>query len=542
MWQKKQTRREFIKMASIAAASMTLSCISDKFEDKFAKKGKNPKDYPVVVIGSGIGGLASAAYLSKAGFPVTVIEQHSIPGGYATAFKRGDFNFDVSLHFFSSPELIYNELGLANKVERIPLHMTRRIIGKDFDIKSPVLNRQEQIASLYKRFPDSKDGLKSYFELCSAVREELTRFSKNIETSFIFLPFMPIRYPKMWSLRNMSFSDVLDRYLKDPKTKNTLSMGISGITGLPPSQLSGFIGALLSGSLSGSQFYYFKSRSQDLSNGFVSIIKENKGTVIYNKTVNKIITENDRVTGVQTEDGQVYPAKFVVSNANAPDTFGKFLSDNKKAKKYVETLAQYKPSISSFIVWLGLKGDLRRQHPEHSIFIDSGNDVETDFKNFLSCNAEKTPVMLALYDNYYKGYSKPGTSTITIMILSGYEPWRRFEKDYFAGNKKEYYREKMRIAQTLIKRVEAKAIPGLSSMIQVMEAATPLTNITFTKNPEGAIYGYPNSVNNSFMNRIRNSTPIDGLYLSSGWGRNSGSYTGGLMNGRNVYRLIMKDI
>jgi phytoene dehydrogenase-like protein len=542
MWPKKQTRREFIKMASIAAASMTLSCISDKFEDKFTKKGKNTKDYPVVVIGSGLGGLASAAYLSRAGFPVTVIEQHDVPGGYATAFKRGNFNFDVSLHFFGSPENIYNELGIGSKVERIPLNMTRRLISKDTDVTIPKLSPKEQVESLYKRFPDSKEGLKNYFELCSAVGDEIRRFGKNMETSFIFLPFMPIMYPKMWSLRNMSFWDVLNKYLKDPKIVNYLSRGLTAMLGLPPSQLSGFIGALMSGGMSGSQLYYFKSRSQDLSNGFVSLIKENKGNIIYGKSVNKIVTENNRVTGVQTEDGKVYPAKFVVSNANAPDTFGKFLADNKKAKEYMEKLAQYKPSISSFIIWLGLKGDLRRKHPEHSIFIDSGNDVETDFKNYLSCNAEKTPVALALYDNYYNGYSKPGTSTITIMILSGYEPWRRFEKDYFAGNKEEYNREKMRIAQTLIKRVEEKAIPGLSSMIQVMEAATPLTNITFTKNPEGAIYGYPPSVDNSFTNRIKNSTPVDGLYLSSGWGMNSGSYTGGFMNGRNVYRMIMRDI
>jgi phytoene dehydrogenase-like protein len=150
--------------------------------------------------------------------------------------------------------------------------------------------------------------------------------------------------------------------------------------------------------------------------------------------------------------------------------------------------------------------------------------------------------MIALYDNYYKGYSKPGTSTLTIMILSGYEPWQRFEKDYFAGNKTAYNREKERIAHTLIKRVEEKVIPGLSSMIKVMEAATPLTNIRFTKNPEGAIYGYPSGVDNAYMNRVKNTTPIKGLYLSSGWGSNAGSYTGGIMNGREVYRLIIKEI
>ena len=128
-------------------------------------------------------------------------------------------------------------------------------------------------------------------------------------------------------------------------------------------------------------------------------------------------------------------------------------------------------------------------------------------------------------------------------VPGGYEPWRRFAKDYFAGNKEEYNREKERIARTLIKRVEEKVIPGLSSMIKVMEAATPLTNIRFIKNPEGAIFGYPNSMDNSYMNRgTKNTTPIKGLFLSSGWGSRSGSYTGGIMNGREVSRLIMKEI
>jgi phytoene dehydrogenase-like protein len=541
MRHKKPTRREFIQLASMAAASMALGCMSDKFVNKFAEAGKKPEDYPVVVIGSGIGGLASAVYLSKAGFPVTVIEQHSIPGGYATAFKRGDYNFDVSLHFFGVREDFYKELGLEGKVERIPIDFTNRIISKGRDVTIPKLNAEEFIEFVSKGFPDEKEGIRNYYKYCMAVSDELIRFTKKMETGYVFWPFMPIQYPRMWELRSMSFTDVLDKYIKNKTTQSSLAR-ICGIFGLPPSQTSGFMAAFLVGNMMNSKSYYFKSRSQDLSNGLVRVIKENKGKIVYEKTVTRILTENNRVTGVQTEDGTLYPAKIVVSNANAPDTFGKFLSDNKKAQTYMEKLAQYKPSISSFMIWLGLKGELRGKVSGHSIHIGSGYDIETDFQNYLSCNADKCPITVALYDNYYKGYSRPGTSTLTILMLSGYEPWRRFEKDYFAGNKKEYNREKMRIARTLIKRVEKKAIPGLSSKIRVMEAATPLTNITFTKNPGGAIYGYPASVNNAFINRVKNSTPIDGLYLSSGWGYYWGSYAGGIMNGRNVYQLIMKDI
>ena len=520
----------------------TIRCMPDKFFEKLAEDGKDPKDYPVVVIGSGIGGLSSAVYLSKVGFPVTVIEQNNVPGGYATAFKRGDFNFEVSLHFFSLPEDIYQELGLEGKVKRIPLDLKRRIIGKDYDVVIPQLNPEQIIAALSELYPNERDGIISYFNLCFAVVDEFKHFSEKMDDGSLYLPSMPEQYPKMWSLRFISLSDLLKKYIKDPMLIKNLNAGICSVLGLPPSQLSGFMGVIYTGSANKNQLYYFKSRSQDLSNGLASIIKKNKGTLIYGKTVNKIITDDNRVTGVQTDDGKVYPAKIVVSNANAPDTFGKFLSDNKKAQKHMEQLAQYKPSLSSFLIWLGLKGEFHGKGSEQIIYIDSGNDLETDFKNYLACNAEDSPISIALYDNYYKGYSKRGTSTLTIFMRSGYEPWRKFEKDYFTGNKEKYTREKMRIAQTLIKRVEEKAIPGLSSMIKVMEAATPLTNITYTKNPDGAIYGYAPTTNNAFTNRAKNSTPIDGLYLSSGWGNFLGSYYGGIMNGRDVCRLVMKDI
>jgi phytoene dehydrogenase-like protein len=542
MLNKKTTRREFVKLASMAAASMSLGCISNEFVNKFKDGGKNPQDYPVVVIGAGMGGLAGAVYLSQAGFPVTLIERHTIPGGYATAFRRGDFNFEVSLHFFSIREDMYQELGLDGKVERIPLHRTIRVIRKGKDFIIPELSAEEYIEFSCKNFPAEKEGIRSFYEYCIAVADEVTRFGKKMDTGSVFLPLLPVQYPKMWALRNMTFSDLLDKFIKNSELKSSIAGGTCGVLGLPPSQASGFMAAVLVGFFLSNKYYYFKYRSQDLSNALASVIEEHKGKIIYGKTVDKIITENNSVTGVRTEDGKVYPARIVVSNANAPDTFGKFLSDNKKAEEYMKKLAQYKPSISSFIVWLGLRGELRGKVPGHTAVITSGYDIETDFKNYLSCDADKTPIFLALYDNYYKGYSKPGTSTITIMILSGYEPWRRFEKDYFAGNKKEYTREKERIAKILIKRVEEKIIPGLSSKIQVMEASTPLTNMRFTKNPEGAIYGYPSSVDNAFMNRVKNTTPIEGLYLSSGWGSHSGSYTGGIMNGRGVCRKIMRNI
>ena len=91
------SRRSFLTISAMTAASFVL----DWKKVAAYAAGMGPKgNYPTVIIGSGLGGLCCGAYLSKFGIPVTVVEQHDIPGGYATSFDRAGrkFTFEVSLH------------------------------------------------------------------------------------------------------------------------------------------------------------------------------------------------------------------------------------------------------------------------------------------------------------------------------------------------------------------------------------------------------------------------------------------------------------
>ncbi len=72
---------------------------------------------------------------------------------------------------------------------------------------------------------------------------------------------------------------------------------------------------------------------------------------------------------------------------------------------------------------------------------------------------------------------------------------------------------------------ERKVIPGLSSMIEVMEAATALTNLRYAKNSQGAIYGYEQSLENPYTTRLDNKSPLKGLYFASAWTSPGGGYS-----------------
>ena len=97
MFNRSLSRRSFLTMSSMTA--LTLALDWNKI-GAYAAKMQAGKDYPTVIIGAGLGGLVCGAYLARQGIPVTVVEQHSIPGGYATCFDRagGKFTFEVSLH------------------------------------------------------------------------------------------------------------------------------------------------------------------------------------------------------------------------------------------------------------------------------------------------------------------------------------------------------------------------------------------------------------------------------------------------------------
>ncbi|MFC1834254.1 FAD-dependent oxidoreductase [Thermodesulfobacteriota bacterium] len=535
-------RRRFLKVSALWTTAAALSTVP--VPAKSMPRDPNAK-CDAIVIGSGLGGLSFAGYMAKNGFKVLVLEQHNIPGGYATTFTRdgGNFMFEVSLHqlFLGGvTKEILDELGVLKKVKFRQGTNLFRLVSGDLDVTCPTADSERFEETLISMFPRQKTGIEGFMAEMLGLSQEVEKFFEAGKLTLVGKMGFPLRYPKMWAARNKSLSDYLNKYISDPKLKAVLSV-FCGYFGLPPDRLSGFYYLNASGGYFRYGGFYPHGGSQEISNALTQFIRDKGGEVRLSTKVEEVLVKGDSVAGVKTADGEIETARAVVGNCSAVSLLGKMVPGRIVPRDFGAKVRALKPSISSFVVWLGLNRDITNRIKDSHIFLESERNPDKAFQYALNMDSDKTNIGVCIYNNIYKGYSPPGTSNLSITVISGYEPWKSLEKDYWDGNKEEYHRKKKEIAQALIRRVEKTLIPNLSKMIIVQDAATPLTNMRYTLNTAGAIYGFEQTPENSFMNRISNRTPIKGLYLSSAWGEPGGGYTGVLIAGKRAFGLLMED-
>jgi len=352
----------------------------------------------------------------------------------------------------------------------------------------------------------------------------------------------PIEYPYLFKSYGKTWGELVDLRIKNPKLKTIIS-SLWDYYGLPPSKLASIYYALPTIGYLQNGGYYPKGRSQKISDALVKFIEERGGKVMLENRVEKILVKEHSAYGVKTVDGREYIGKVVVSNANAYDTFHTLIEKDEYLKEYLSRMDQFSISLSSFQIFLGLKKDLigKVGITDSEIFYQKGYDIEADYKAALNADVENSGFGLTLYDNLYKGYSPEGKNTLNIIVLQGFDHWKKYEADYWKGKKSAYLAEKERMADILINQVEKTLLPGLSKAIEVKEIGTPLTNVRYTGNYRGAIYGWDQTLDNSGPSRLPHTTPIKNLYLSGAWTSPGHGYGGVLWSGLECFGEIMKN-
>ncbi len=536
-------RRDFIKslLAGLAITTLDWSAFpravgAETDEDQF----------DAVIVGAGLGGLSCAAAFARQGFKPLVLEKHYLPGGYATTFKRpGGFVFDVSLHSTTVGERegIHNLIpGFPEitDVEFVPHHNLYRAIFPDYDIRVPQKDLSGYIKMLIGYFPEEKEGIEAVFNDMKGVTRDINKLTSA--RGQVDMSKFPTEFPDLFRCYSRTWGQMVDARIQNPKLKAILS-SLWGYYGLPPSRLAGYYYAMPTIGYLQEGGYYPMGKSQKISDAFVKFIEDHGGKVILKTKVEEILTKDHGAYGVKTSDGNEYKGKVIVSNADAYDTFHTMMKQDEYLKEYLARMDQLSVSLSSFQVFLGLKKDLVSEVGinDTEIFYGTGYDPEADYQAALKADVENGGFGLTLYDNLYKGYSPEEKNIVNIIVLQGYSHWEKFEADYFKGNKKEYRAEKERMAGILIDKVEKTLLPGLSKAIEIKEIGTPLTNLRYTGNYRGAVYGWDQTLDNSGPARLGHETPIKNLYLSGAWTQPGHGYGGVIWSGLECFGEIMQN-
>ena len=217
----------------------------------------------------GTGGSQPSAALAQKGLNVLLLERHNIPGGSATSFCRGRFEFEVALHQLSglgTPEMpgplraMLGGLGVLESLEFVQMSDLYRVVTPDGFGITLRAERSQAMDTLQQAFPKEKDAVEKFFDLVYA-------FANQMLAVFVFRDPEASRekYPLLYEYALKPSKEVLDEYFEDPLLKAVVS-AYWGYLGMPPNRLAFTYLAMLFFTYMEFKPFHLKGGSQALSN------------------------------------------------------------------------------------------------------------------------------------------------------------------------------------------------------------------------------------------------------------------------------------
>jgi phytoene dehydrogenase-like protein len=484
--------------------------------DSNCTENETTMKYDVIVIGSGIGGMSCAAKLAKEGKKVLLLEKNPHVGGTSYIFYRDGYGFPMGPMSFSFPHRVSNflkDLGTKKKIDFERNHF--QIVTPYFDIVYS-LPFEEFNNELKMAFPeekktgiflsklaeiiDSTEGISSWHpDYLLGVRKKAVLESLDDDTRN--------KIHLIEGLSSTPCSELLDNYFSSQIIKNLL--GSQG-THLPTMSILNL--ALMWNIMS---FQGIWSPSCGI-HGLTDLMREAflsfGGELITKCPVKKIQIKAGKANGVICENGQVYEARWIVSNADYKKTFFELVEEEAVKKRFLSDIAKIPYTQSELCVYLGVDPDkvnlnaMRTSHLFYRRRYDP--EIPSELEDF-----DNREIEICLWS---ANAPKLAPSQKAALVLRVGFPYDHFS-GYWTGEKMrspDYGPYKERLAQSLINTVE-HILPGLSSAVEVTEIATPLTYQDWGQRYRGSLAGWTWGVKNekSLGGKILVETLVSNLLL-----------------------------
>jgi len=507
--------------------------------------------YNVIIIGSGVSGLTSAALLSKAGLSVCVLEMDIRPGGYLAGFRRKDFRFDTAIHWLNQcgpnglVHRVFDAIGLDHP-NAAPQVRIRRYKGQSFDYL--LTNNPNQMRDdMIRDYPHEKKGITKFFKSAQKIGRSFKNYSYMFRTEdsmgFIekiiyqlkklrfALPFIPyIMYTG-----EEGITKGLNKFFKDK--------GLHKIFCADPDMLSCLI------PISWAYVNDFQSPPKGGSQVFpewLSYVLNSYGNDLYFKCrVKEVLLENNVSTGVLFEHrGNDYTVKsdYIIAACDVETLYERMLPEHIVPAKFKKKLRNAKLYSSSITVSIALDcptEDLGFNKEGIHMFNESVTRKEHG-----SGDPEKSHMCILAPSLRDKSMAPDGKGTLTIYIPAYFDQNNNWKTEIDAeGNLirgEEYKKLKKECAEILIKRLEAEISPGLSDHILFMEVATPITHWRYTGNRNGSMMGARPGRENMMAKIAHYKTPVKNLFLGGHWADLGGGVPLAVKSAANTSLIILK--
>ncbi|HUX98337.1 MAG TPA: NAD(P)/FAD-dependent oxidoreductase [Candidatus Deferrimicrobium sp.] len=449
--------------------------------------------YDAIVIGTGIGGSACAALLSKAGFKTLVLEKNESVGGMSSSYEKEGFTIDSAIHVFSSgikgrfgkimKKIELDTLRFVNITDRTAL----RALGQKGYTR--LAFNPSTLSPAPKEAPSFKDPQ----------QVDLSKMGfRGDDMKTLMLIMGRILQTGKKTLQKMHedqliFENYLDQFSPSKGVKSLLAFLTGGMFGLAPKMASapeliqGLTEWVVTNDLS-----YPIGGAIAVPTAFLQGVTKYGGKIRTDTEVKKIIIEDGKAVGV-IADGEPIYSEFVVSNTGIKPTVHSLVGKEHFDPAYIEKVEGLIPSFSAITFKFALKEPVI----DHYVFI---NLYHGDLSAFGEQNKDPTApkatgFMTMVPTNADPALAPPGHQLIIFGTLAPTRPknWKDWT-DY-------YYQEIL------------KFYPGIEEKTLFVDITTPVDLAKMSGKAFGPIETTALTPTQSGPYRISSELPIEGLYV-----------------------------
>lgn len=479
--------------------------------------------YDAIIVGSGLGGLTTAALFAKKKKKVLILEKHYVPGGFTHTFKRKDLVWDVGVHYVGQ---VGDEKALMtkafnyvteNKIKWAPMgHVYDKAII-DGDEYNFVCGEENQIQELLKSFPEEEKAIRTYYSMIRNMGAATSMFFGEKSMPQWLSNFMGSLLRKKF----YKYSDQTTYEVLKSLTSNTKLIAVlcaqCGNYGLPPKQSSFAMQAMIAGHyLDGG--YYPVGGAAEIHHTILETIEKNGGQLALKADVKEILTQKNKVVGVKLQNGDVLNAPIVISNVGAHNTFRKLLTeDSYHDNGLMKELEDVKASVSHICLYIGLnRSDEELNLPKNNYWLYDNYAFDDTYSKYILDPELDIPLAYISFPSAKDpewDKTHPHKATIQVICAASYDWVKQWENTKWQKRGEEYENFKEIFKEKLTAKL-LQVVPQIKEHIIISEISTPLSTKHFSSYEQGEIYGLEHTPKRFRLNKLRVHTSIKGLYLT----------------------------